>query len=298
MKSSAFACFIQFTPGGLRVKSFKDKIAFVTGAGSGIGRATAIALAGQGARLALADIDGQSAGETAAMIRGKGGEAKVFELDVADPGQIERTAADVSESFGPPAILVNNAGIAVGAYFSDTSAESWERIIAINLMGVVHCCRAFVPVMTASGAPGQIVNIASMLGYVGTKGVSAYCATKFGVVGFSECLRAELADQGIGVTAICPGVIRTNIINRGVLESREEDIEAKRKSINAFYEKRNYPPEKVARAIINSIRKNRAVVPVAPEAWVSWYAMRWAPWLVRWLPKRISSTEKKAGLPG
>lgn len=268
------------------MKKFNGKIAVVTGAGSGIGRATALALAGEGALVVVTDMNSETAGETVKMIIDKGQQARFFMLDVTDIDQIRRLSVQVEDTIGTPSVLVNNAGIGVASYFMDTSLESWEQVIAINLMGVVHCCRAFVPGMVASGAPGHIVNIASMLGYTQARGVSAYCATKFGVLGFSECLRAELCDHGIGVSAICPGMIRTNIINTSVLESSDDDIEEKRDAIVNLFEKRNYPPEGVARAIIKAIRKNRAVVPVATEAWLTYYAKRWAPWLVRSLARK------------
>jgi len=265
------------------VKNFAGKVAVVTGAGSGIGKATAIALAEEGAVVVATDLNEDSAAGTADFINSNGGEARAYAMDVSESGQIDSVSAKVFQSLGSPSVLVNNAGIAVGAYFLDTSPESWEKIVSINLMGVVRCCRAFVPAMVGSGQPGHIVNISSMLGYTQARGVSAYCTTKFGVLGFSECLRAELRDHDIGVTAVCPGMIRTNIINSGVLEAPDEDIEEKRKTIDALYEKRNYPPERVARVIVRAIRNNRAVVPVAPEAWLAYYLRRWAPWLVRWV---------------
>ena len=181
---------------------------------------------------------------------------------------------------------MNNAGIAVGGLFLDTSLESWQKVVSINLMGVVHCCQAFVPVMVLAGRPGHVVNIASMLGYTAIRGVSAYCATKFGVVGFSEALRAELHEHAIGVSAICPGIIRTNIISAGILEYAELDVEAKRREIDTLDENRNYPPERVARAVVSAIRRDRAVVPVTPEAWAAYYLKRWLPGMVRWLGRK------------
>lgn len=265
------------------MKNLTGKIALVTGAGSGIGRATARALAASGARVAVTDLSAESARETVESIIVQGHEARAFKLDVSNEVQVVDIARQVNQEMGAPAILVNNAGIAVGGNFLDISVENWERIVSINLMGVVHCCRAFLPQMVASSQPGHIVNIASMLGYTAARGVSAYCATKFGVVGFSECLRAELAGHRIGVSIICPGVVKTNIIASGILESREVDVEEKRKSIEAFYEKRNYPPELVASAILKAIRKNRALVPVTPEAWLSYYVKRLSPLLSRWI---------------
>jgi NAD(P)-dependent dehydrogenase (short-subunit alcohol dehydrogenase family) len=224
------------------MKHISGSVAAVTGAGSGIGRAVALALAAKGARVAVTDARLEGAESTVAAIAGAGGEAVALAMDVAEPEQIRQALAEIQHRLGRPRLLVNNAGIAVGGYFLDTSPESWRKIMAINLMGVVHCCRAFLPVMIRAGGPGHVVNIASMLGYMGMRSVTAYSATKFGVMGFSESLRAEMRDYAIGVTAICPGMIRTNIISAGILESTEMDVEARRREINALYAKRNYPP--------------------------------------------------------
>lgn len=262
------------------MKNLSGKVALVTGAGSGIGRATAVALAEQGARVAVTDIDPASAALTAESIRKQGGDARDWVLDVTDTDGIRQAMDEIRAAMGLPAVLVNNAGIAVGGYFQDCSQESWERVVAINLMGVVHCSRVLVPQMIASGQAGHVVNIASILGHVGIQGVSAYCMTKFGVVGFSESLRAELAQYRIGVSTICPGMIRTEIVRSGVLESSEDDLQTRRQAVETLFEKRNYPPERVARAIVKAIRRNRGVVPVAPEAWVAYYLKRISPWLV------------------
>lgn len=268
------------------MKNFAGKLALVTGAGSGIGRATAQALAAAGARIAVTDINSESAVATAQDILSSGGEAQPFELNVARPARIEQVAEDVERSMGVPSILVNNAGIAVGGEFLDTSAENWERVIAVNLVGVVDCCRAFVPRMVASESPGHVVNISSMLGYTAARGVSAYCTTKFGVLGFSECLRAELASHEIGVSVICPGIVNTNIIQSSHLESTQYDVEEKREAIEAVYRNRDFPPERVAKAIIRAIRKNRGVVPVTREAWFSYYLKRFAPGISGLIAKR------------
>ena len=268
------------------MKDLANKIAVVTGAGSGIGRATAFMLAGEGAVVAVTDINGESAAETARLIRDRGKASMHFKMDVAQPDEIARVAGQIQSSLGPAGILVNNAGVSLGGLFLDSTPEAWDRIISINLMGVVNCCRAFAPAMVESGMPAHIVNVSSLLGFAGMRGVSAYCTSKFGVLGFSESLRAELAAAQIGVSAICPGMVRTNIIRNGVLESGDADIEEKNREIDEFYKKRNYPPERVALAVLRAIRKNRAIVPVTPEAWAAYYLKRWFPGLMGWLARR------------
>jgi len=268
------------------VKDLVNTIAVVTGAGSGIGRATALALAGEGASVVATDANRESAAETARLIEAVNHPARSFEMDVARPEQIAEVADQIHQSLGPTGILVNNAGVSVGGFFLDSSPEAWNRIVSINLMGVVHCCRAFLPAMVESGLPAHIVNVSSLLGFAGVRGMSAYCTTKFGVLGFSESLRAELAASGIGVSAICPGMVRTNIIANGVIESHEADIEEKNREIDEFYQKRNYPPERVAASILRAIRKNRAIVPVTPEAWAAYYLKRWFPGLLGRLARR------------
>jgi NAD(P)-dependent dehydrogenase (short-subunit alcohol dehydrogenase family) len=270
----------------VRVKELTGKIAVVTGAGSGIGRATALALAEAGMRVAVTDLDIECAREVAGRIGDRGGTALACALDVRDQDHVQHAAAHIGDALDVAAVLVNNAGIGVGGHFLDTTYESWQEIIAVNLLGVVHGCRAFVPGMVAGGGGGHVVNVASMLGYTGIRGASAYCTTKFGVLGFSESLRAELAGDGIGVSTICPGLVRTNIINAAILESPGRDIEGRRADIQAMYEKRNFAPERVAAAIVKAIRRNRAVVPVAPEAWATYYLKRWAPGVMGWTARR------------
>jgi NAD(P)-dependent dehydrogenase (short-subunit alcohol dehydrogenase family) len=268
------------------MKTVQGKLAVVTGAGSGIGRATALALAEAGAHVAATDRDEEAAAATAREAEARGARAMAMPMDVADREQVERVASVIRETLGEPAILVNNAGIGVGGMFLDTSLASWDRVVAVNLMGVVHCCHAFLPGMVATGQPAHVVNVSSMLGYTQGRGVSAYCATKFGVLGFSECLRAELVDHGIGVSVICPGIVRTNIIRDSVLESSEHNVEEKRAEVEKLYRMRNYSPDRVARAILKAVRRNRAVVPVTAEARVFYYARRWLPWLVQLLLRR------------
>lgn len=268
------------------MKQLQKKLALVTGAGSGIGQATAMALADEGARVIVTDLRNQSADATAEEIRKRGQWAESRQLDVADLPAMKELAEDLEQTRGSLDILVNNAGIAVAGLFLDVSMENFNKLMGINLMGVVNGCQAFLPGMVRSGREGHVVNIASMAAYTSAQRMTAYCTSKFAVLGFSECLRAEMAPHDIGVSAICPGMIRTNIVNAGIFEANDMDIEEKRKDIDAFYRKRNYSPAKVAKRIIRAVHRNRAVVPVTAEAWIAYYAKRWAPWTVSWFARQ------------
>lgn len=262
-------------------------IALVTGAGSGIGRATAEALAGAGARLVVCDINAES---LAAAQQALGPACvQATRLDVGDRGAYAAFAADVLTQHGPPRILVNNAGVGLAGGMLDTPLDDWEWLLRINLWGVIHGCHFFTPAMATAGQ-GQVVNIASMLGFFATPSTMAYCTAKFGVVGLSEALRAELGPRGVGVSTICPGMIRTGIIRNARFRGAG-DGESQRAAVDARYVQRDYGPERVAAAILDAIRHNRGLVPVTPESRASWYLKRVAPALVpraaRWLERTM-----------
>jgi len=223
----------------------------VTGAGSGIGRATALALAGEGVEVIAADIDLASAQETAL----ERADVHAVALDVADLAAMESLAARVVRDYGVPQIVVNNAGIGLGGPFLETTAADWQRIIDINLGGVIHGSRLFGRAMVERGAGGQIVNTASMAAFMPTKDLGTYAATKAAVLMLSECMRAELASDGIGVSAICPGIINTNIVRSSRIVGVSESEQARMQSRGArAYELRGYGPEGVAAAIVSAIR--------------------------------------------
>jgi short-subunit dehydrogenase len=169
-------------------------------------------------------------------------------------------------------ILHNNAGVAVGARFENTPIEDWEWIVGINFWGVVYGINSFLPHMI-SQKYGHIVNTASLFGLIGVPGAGAYCATKFAVVGLSEALRAEVRRYGIGVSVICPGLINTNIVCDG-RTCLPENGAANRSTVEKFFKDYGRSPEKVAKAVLNAVRKNKAVVPVGFEAWMQWFLKR------------------------
>lgn len=247
---------------------FGGQLVLVTGAASGIGRATAFAFAEAGARIVAVDRDAEGAARTADMSRLIGApEAWAETVDVSDEQAMEKLAEKVAAEYGIVDVLVNNAGIGLSGSFFDTTSEDWKKVLDVNLWGVIHGCRIFGKQMAERGQGGHIVNTASAAAYQPSKALPAYSTTKAAVLMLSECLRAELAGQGIGVSAICPGFVNTNITSTARFAGVDEAEEKRRQKKSArLYGLRNYPPEKVATAILRAVVKNQAVVPVTPEA--------------------------------
>jgi NAD(P)-dependent dehydrogenase (short-subunit alcohol dehydrogenase family) len=259
------------------------RLVVVTGAGSGIGRAIAERYGRLGAQVIVADIDETTAEETVAGIEVGGGRAYARRLDVTDATAWEGFAAGVRDDHGVPDVLVNNAGVLISGSFLHHSAEDWERIVAVNLIGVVHGCRAFGSQMVARGEGGQIVNIASAAAFVPLRSAPAYAVTKAAVLMLSECLRIEFASAGVGVTAICPTVIRTNIARNGAVAGVDADVAERLVELSANLQDRFAwtSPDKVARAVARSVARNWAIVPVNPDAWLTYALHRISPGLVR-----------------
>ncbi|MET7979965.1 SDR family oxidoreductase [Streptomyces mirabilis] len=247
---------------------FGGQLVLVTGAGSGIGRATALAFAEAGARVVAVDRDAEGAARTAEMSRLIGSpEAWAETVDVSDEQAMEKLAERVAGEYGVVDVLVNNAGIGLSGSFFDTTPEDWKKVLDVNLWGVIHGCRLFGRQMAERGQGGHIVNTASAAAYLPSKALPAYSTSKAAVLMLSDCLRAELAGQGIGVSAICPGFVNTNITSTAHFAGVDASEEKRRQKKSArLYGLRNYPPEKVADAILRAVVRNQAVVPVTPEA--------------------------------
>lgn len=258
----------------LHQNSFDDSLAVVTGAGSGIGAATALHLAEHGVRLALIDSDLSSVSETAAAVNSQGGAAKAYQCSVASWPAMSKLADEVVESFGPVDILINNAGVGMSGRFADMSAEDWQWVRSTNLDGVINGCRAFGIPMLNSGS-GHVVNIASALGYMLRATEPAYVTTKAAVLAFSRSLRADWAARGIGVSTICPGVINTSIVANGRFLGDRASPKALRRTAALF--SRGHSPAKVASAVCAAIASDRDVVPVGWEAHLGWHLQRLTP---------------------
>jgi NAD(P)-dependent dehydrogenase (short-subunit alcohol dehydrogenase family) len=259
----------------------------ITGGGSGIGRATALAFADAGADVVVADRDEASAKQTRAELERRGARAGAYQVDVADAEQMAELARRVLAEHGVPDVLVNNAGIGVAGPFAQTSLADWQRIVDVNLWGVIHGCRLFVEPMVARGEGGRIVNLASAAAYLPSRALPAYSTTKAAVLMLSECLRGELAEHGIGVIAICPGLVHTNITATARFVGVDEAEQRRRQQASfAAYGRRNFSPERAAKQILRAVERNTAVAPVTPEATAALLLSRLTPGLLRAAAKR------------
>jgi NAD(P)-dependent dehydrogenase (short-subunit alcohol dehydrogenase family)/pimeloyl-ACP methyl ester carboxylesterase len=268
---------------GTGPREVRGKLALVTGAGAGIGRATAVELARQGAAtVVVVDRDVAGANETAEAVRAAGAEATVYRVDVSDEAAMNNLAAQVHNKHGVVDILVNNAGIAMAGRLLETTSEHWDTIMGINVRGVISGSRAFGAQMVERGQGGTIINIASAAAFLPSKSMVAYGTTKAAVLALSESMRADLADEGITVTAVCPGFVNTNIAKSTVYAGMSVDEQERaRQKADVAYRRRNYTPEATAKAIVKAVRTGPAVLPIAAESRVGYALRRISPSLIR-----------------
>lgn len=265
-------------------KYFGDTLVSVTGAGSGIGRQTAYAFAREGAELVVSDIDEASLKETAAQIAAAGGLAHAYVLDVSDAAAVEQFADEVCAAHGVPDIVVNNAGIGQAGRFLDTPADQWDRVLEVNLGGVVNGCRAFAGRLVERGTGGHIVNVASMASYAPLQSLNAYCTSKAAVYMFSDCLRAELDSAGIGLTTVCPSTVDTNIVRTTRFNApagKSQEVAGRRGQLEKIFALRRYGPDKAAAAIVSAVKHNKPIRPVMPEAYFVYGVSRLLPQALR-----------------
>jgi short-subunit dehydrogenase len=252
-------------------RALKGQLVLVTGAASGIGEATALAFAGRGAKVALVDIDAARLGRVAAVISSRGGgEAPTYVADVASAEHVAELVARVTREHQLVDVLVNNAGVAVVAPFAETRSEDLDWIVGVNVWGALRLTRAWLPGMLARGS-GHIVVVASLAGLVGAPGMVAYSTTKFALVGFAESLRLELDGTGVGVTAVCPGYVRTNLSR--VTRYGNEGFRRFLDGAPSWY---GLSKEHVAGEIVDAVTRCRPLVVLGPEK-VGWWLKRLAP---------------------
>ncbi|HZP35602.1 MAG TPA: SDR family NAD(P)-dependent oxidoreductase [Methylomirabilota bacterium] len=265
------------------MKRLEGRVAVVTGAASGIGLALCQRFAAEGMKMVLADIEAGPLAAAEAMVRRTAPAVRASRVDVSNPDDVERLARETYEAFGAAHVVCNNAGVAVLGAAHEHSLADWQWVINVNLWGVIHGVRAFLPRMLAGGDEGHIVNTASMAGLTTAPFMSVYDVTKHGVVALSEAMYKEALMTGspIGVSVVCPGLIDTNIMRSS--RNRPAELAEAGKAgpmAQAFGQNladrlsTGYPPSEVAGQVVDGIREGRFyIVPAQPEV-KAWIAVR------------------------
>jgi NAD(P)-dependent dehydrogenase (short-subunit alcohol dehydrogenase family) len=277
------------------MREFGGRVAAITGAGSGIGRALAQALARQGAHLALGDIDGTGLAETVAQCEGFGTKITSRHLDVADRDAVYAWAESVVRDHGRVNLVVNNAGVALGATVESMSYEDFEWLMNINFWGVVYGSKAFLPHLKQAGE-GHIVNVSSVFGLISVPTQSAYNAAKFAVRGFSDTLRMELDIEGakVSVTTIHPGGVKTNIARHARMDASVRDVAGDpEKAIKDFERAFITSPDKAATQILAAVRRDRRRALIGPDAKVIDFVSRMPATIYQSLLTRGASSRRR-----
>jgi NAD(P)-dependent dehydrogenase (short-subunit alcohol dehydrogenase family) len=257
------------------VKTFRDRVAVVTGAASGIGLALAERFAAEGMKIVMADVEADALERAAAALRGRAAAVLATRVDVSRAEDVERLARETYAAFGAAHVVCNNAGVAVIGAVHEHSLADWQWVMGVNLWGVIHGVRAFVPRMLAGGDEGHIVNTASMAGLTTAPFMSVYDVTKHGVVALSESMYKEFTATGapIGVSVVCPGLINTSIMRSSRNRPAELAEEGKAGPMAQAFGQgladrltTGYPPSKVAEQVFHGIHDKRFyIVPAQPE---------------------------------
>jgi short-subunit dehydrogenase len=247
----------------MAIKAFNNKVAVITGGGSGIGQALACQLAAQGCNLALVDVSHKGMQETRERLSDSGVKITTHVADVSDKQAMAALAEEAIAAHGRINLLFNNAGITYAKSFEGHTLEDWERIIGINLWGVIYGCHYFLPYLKQQAGDAHIINLSSMVAFMGPPEQTSYSTTKSAIKGFSESLWAELHGEGVGVTVVHPGAIRTAIMDEALKSAEHEDAFARTKAI---VDKFAMPADKAARKILKAVRKDKMRVVVGADA--------------------------------
>jgi NAD(P)-dependent dehydrogenase (short-subunit alcohol dehydrogenase family) len=257
------------------MKSIRGKRALITGAASGIGREIALRLALEGADVWLLDVDLAGLNEVVRDAQVCGVEAVAKRCDLTEPAEISTAVAEMLSAWGAIDILVNNAGVAYYGATEKMTSQQWDWLLSINLLAPIQIIRELLPFLL-DRPEAHVLNVCSVAGLVGGPRCAAYSVSKFGLVGFTESLRAEYGRRGIGVTALCPGAVRTNLYKSAVSGSKRKPVPVPPTWLSA-------PPSYIAEQALRAIRKNRRLVVITPVAHLLFNAKRFAPWFLDWL---------------
>lgn len=247
----------------MSIKSFDAKVAVITGGGSGIGQALACQLASKGCDLALVDVNREGMQETKKRLSGTGVTVTTHLADVSDEQAMSTLADEVIAAHGKVNLLFNNAGITYAKSFEGHSLEDWHRIIGINLWGVIYGCHFFLPHLKKQAGNAHIINLSSMVAFMGPPEQTSYSATKAAIKGFSESLWAELHGEGVGVTVVHPGAIRTAIMDEALKSAEDQAAFARTKAV---VDKMAMPVDKAAKKILKAVRKDKMRVVIGADA--------------------------------
>lgn len=261
----------------MAIKTLAGKSCVITGAGSGIGRATALAAAREGAVLVLTDINADGLDATVQQALAAGGTVRLARaLDVSDIGAVRAFADEVHAQGGSVDVVMNIAGIAVWGAVDALTHEDWRRAVDVNLMGPIHMIEAFVPAMIQAGRGGHLVNVSSAAGLFGLPWHAPYSAAKFGLRGVSEVLRFDLHAHGIGVSLVCPGGVDTGIINTvrvAGVDTKSPEFDR----LRAHFRRHAVTPEQAAGAILRGIRRGQYLVFTSNDIRLGHLGQRWFP---------------------
>jgi short-subunit dehydrogenase len=247
------------------MRTLKDRVSVVTGAASGIGRATARVLASRGSHVALCDVDRAGLEQAASELASSGRRVSVHHVDVSDKARMAGLPEEIAKEHGAVHVLVNNAGVSVASTFAQHSLEDFEWLFGINFWGVVYGCKFFLPKLLLADE-AHIVNISSVFGFAGVPMNSSYCASKFAVRGLTETLRAELSGTSVGVTCVHPGGVATNIVQNSRFTEPSSLAGLRQQTVDRF--KSMLPPEKAGAAIVRAIERNTPRLLITPEAYL------------------------------